>query len=159
MKKKEKNEALIFGSFFVIANKLQTIADRYLSDSHLTAKQYFLLYVVERFGSQKPTLGQVAREMGSSHQNIKQLAVKLEQKGYIEIKKDYFDGRTVRLQLTPKCQEYRECRRDEDERFLEWLFIQYSDEEREQLLKLTNKFFQRMLAIDRGHDTFTKEEQ
>lgn len=43
---------------------------------------------------------EVANEMGSSHQNIKQIAIKLEQKGLLILEKDKRDARMTRLKLT-----------------------------------------------------------
>ena len=37
---------------------------------------------------------------------MKQLILKLEQRGYVEIKKDEEDGRQLRIKATPKCEEF-----------------------------------------------------
>ena len=41
--------------------------------------------------------------LGSSHQNVKQILLKLEAKGYIEFFQDENDKRKQRIRLTKKC--------------------------------------------------------
>ncbi|WP_040951913.1 MarR family winged helix-turn-helix transcriptional regulator, partial [Gorillibacterium massiliense] len=76
----------IFGGLFVLANKLQAIGDRELGE--ITTKQWFLMMMIEQWGEEPPTLSELAKEMGSSRQNLKQLALKLQEKGFLSIEKD-----------------------------------------------------------------------
>ena len=49
--------------------------------------------------------------MGSSHQNVKQILLKLEKKGLIEMGTDGKDRRKQRVLLTEQCEEY--CERND----------------------------------------------
>jgi len=40
---------IIFGSIFVMANKLQTVGDRYLSFDDMTVMQWFLTVIISQF--------------------------------------------------------------------------------------------------------------
>lgn len=117
----------IFCSLFVLANKVQAIGDKYLEG--ITAKQWLLLVTVSQFEENPPTLGQVAAFMGTSHQNAKQIALKLENKGFINIEKDLKDSRALRLSITSVCKEYFKEREGKDIIFLEELFNNLSSEE------------------------------
>lgn len=129
MEGKNKLEEIkfIFGSLFVLANKMQAIGDKYLEE--ITAKQWLLLVTVSQFEENPPTLGQVATFMGTSHQNAKQIALKLENKGFINIEKDLRDSRALRLSITSACKAYFKEREGKDTLFLEELFKSLNHEE------------------------------
>ncbi len=93
----------LFGNIFLLANRVQVIGDQTLGNGGMTIKQWFLTIMVLQFGNYSPALGEVAELMGSSHQNVKQLALKLQQKGFLMIEKDKQDARTLRLSLTNGC--------------------------------------------------------
>jgi DNA-binding MarR family transcriptional regulator len=46
--------------------------------------------------------------MGSSHQNVKQILLKLEKKGFVRIEADRFDKRKQRILLTEACMHFCE---------------------------------------------------
>ena len=46
--------------------------------------------------------------LGSSHQNVKQILIKLEGKGFVEFREDPEDKRKQRIVLTKKCQDFCE---------------------------------------------------
>ena len=98
----------IFGALFVVSNKLDTLLDRELSQFEMTSKQWFLLLNLGVVFTASPTLKEVAQGMGTSHQNVKQLALKLEQKGFLVMEKDAQDARVTRLKLTEKNQIFWE---------------------------------------------------
>ena len=60
---------VLFGSLLAMGNRLQAAGDRFYDE--ITTKQWFVLAVLENF-SAPPTLGELARGVGSSHQNVKQ---------------------------------------------------------------------------------------
>lgn len=122
-------EKYVFGSIFLIANKLQVIGDQYLADDGLTTKQWFLSVMISQFQGKPPSLSEVAELMGSSRQNVKQLALKLEEKGLLIIEKDKRDARTLRLRLTEKSREFWHKRQDRDDRFIRELFGGITEDE------------------------------
>ena len=92
----------IFGALFTVSNQVDTLLEREFKKFDITSKQWFLSIVVDNLFDQPPTIKEVAKQMGSSHQNVKQLALKLESKGLLTLEKDKRDGRATVLILTPK---------------------------------------------------------
>ena len=60
--------------------------------------------------------------MGSSRQNVKQLALKLEKKGFVALVRDESDRRALRVAPTERLEEYRAQRQEQDGTFVEELF-------------------------------------
>ncbi len=78
--------------------------------------------VIDNSFDNPPTLKEVAREMGSSHQNIKQVALKLEQKGLLVFEKDKKDARVTRLKLTDQIYEFSQLTQSKATIFTQALF-------------------------------------
>ena len=135
-------QKFIFGSIFVLANRLQAIGDRRLGEYGLTAKQWLLTAVIGKFGDNPPTLNEVAETMGSSHQNVKQIALKLQEKDFLRIEKDERDSRALRLKLTEQSDRFWKNRQAEDERFVRDLFKNLSGEEIEAMFHGLNQLYQ-----------------
>jgi len=119
----------IFASLFLVANKLQVIGDSHLKQDDITTKQWFLILIISQFKEKPPMITDVANLMGTSRQNVKQLALKLEEKGFLNIEKDKQDSRTLRLKLTEKNQWFWEKREEKDRNFVTNLFKSLSVEE------------------------------
>lgn len=116
------DEEFILGSLFVIANRLQTLLDREFRSSGLTVKQWFLSIIIGGVFEEPPTLGDAAAVMGSTHQNVKQVALKLKEKGYVEFIDDPNDGRALRLRLTEKSDEFWAGMQQRSKSFMEELY-------------------------------------
>lgn len=69
---------------------------------------------INEFFKEPPTLSELALEIGTSHQNAKQIAIKLEEKGFLVVKKDTKDKRVLRLTPTNKIEKYVKLRKDKD---------------------------------------------
>lgn len=115
-------EKEIFGMLFKTSNSLQVYLDNLLKNDQLTAKQMFLMIVINTFGESYPTLKAVADKSSSSYQNVKQLALKLEKEGFVEILQDAEDKRKKRLRLTDKAQAYWADRNRSDQLEMDKLF-------------------------------------
>ncbi|MFN7252476.1 MAG: MarR family winged helix-turn-helix transcriptional regulator [Anaerobacillus sp.] len=142
MRETNDEQKYIFGSLFLLANKLQVKGDQMLGDDGMTLRQWFLTVMILQFKEQSPTLGEVANLMGTSHQNVKQLAKKLEEKQFLTFTKDAQDGRIVRLQLTELSRDYWSRREGDGDRFIEKLFLNVSDEEIRTTISTFNKLFE-----------------
>ncbi len=111
MGKRDELEARaeIFGSVFLIAQHLTRRADRELADLGLTTRQWLLLAVLTKtFPGVSPTLSQAAQEYGSSRQNIKQMALGLEARGFVRLVADPADARATRIEVTELVQAFDE---------------------------------------------------
>ncbi len=134
----------IFGSIFLIANRLQVIGDHYLGKDDMTTKQWFLSIMISQFGDNPPTLSEVAELMGSSRQNVKQLALKLAEKGFLTIQKDEQDARALRLKLTERSKIFWAKRQKQDDEYVENLFKDFSAEEIDVVFKGFGKLFEKI---------------
>ncbi|KNY29321.1 MarR family winged helix-turn-helix transcriptional regulator [Pseudobacteroides cellulosolvens] len=143
-------QKFIFGSLFLLANKLQVIGDQHLESEDMTIKQWFLTVIISQFGSNSPTLSEVAQLMGSSRQNVKQLALKLQEKDFLSIEKDDQDARATRLKLTQKSQDFWENREDKDHKFLGELFHDFDMEELTLMYKGFNKLLNQIEKMEKS---------
>ena len=134
----------IFGSLFLLANKLQVVGDQYLGEEGMTTKQWFLTAMISQFYDAPPTLSEMAELMGSSRQNVKQLALKLQEKDFLTIKKDEKDARIIRLKLTEKSQVFWEKREKQDDEFIQDLFKNCNNEEINTVCNVFNKLFENL---------------
>ena len=77
---------LLFAGVFIQENLLHSVFDRY---NEMSCKQWLLMSVLKAFDT-PPDLSTVAKAMGCSRQNVKQLARPLEQEGYIRLEKSMY---------------------------------------------------------------------
>ncbi|MCJ8171985.1 MarR family winged helix-turn-helix transcriptional regulator [Clostridium botulinum] len=117
----------VFGMLFLLSNKLEALGNNFLGE--LTTKQWFFMLILMNFFKEPPTLSELALEMGTSHQNVKQIAIKLEEKGFLVVKKDTKDKRVLRLTPTNKIEKYVKLRKDKDHFFIEKFFNVLTKEE------------------------------
>jgi len=112
----------IFGSILVVANQMDTLLGRELKEYDLTTKQWLLTIVVENSFEYDPSIKEVAKAMGSSHQNVKQVALKLEKKGFLSLENDKNDARVIRIKLTNQMAAFAEESQLKAENFTGKLF-------------------------------------
>ena len=98
----------IYGYFFTVTNKIQAMGDKVLDG--LTMRQQYLMVILSKFETYAPTLQELAYVFGSSYQNVKRMASQLEEKGYLDIRKDPIDRRKIRIILNRK--KYNSLRDD-----------------------------------------------
>jgi DNA-binding MarR family transcriptional regulator len=114
------DEHLIFGLLFMLGNRLQVVGDKFYDE--ISSKQWFVLLMLNLFGEIHPTMNELSEAVGSSHQNVKQLVLKLEQKGYVELYSDDADKRKCRVKMTDRCDEINQKYRNKQNEFMKTLF-------------------------------------
>ena len=119
----------IFGGLFVITQRWKNIGDRYLQKENLTTVQWLLLAILEKRFDNPPTLSQAAEAMGTSRQNVKQVALKLEKRGFLQLIADTSDNRIRRLYMTKQSRLFWEQREEKDDLNLAVLFTGLTDDE------------------------------
>ena len=117
----------LFGEMFLLGNLLQTAGDSFYEE--ITCKQFFFLICLSLFREDPPTLKELSELMGTSHQNVKQIALKLERKGFISILRDKNDHRKLRLAPTEKYREMKVNYFQQEKGFMELLFGDVGQEE------------------------------
>ena len=95
----------LLGLLSAFENRFQSVADRQMEV--ISWKQFFAIVCID-LCREPPTLGQLAELMGSSHQNVKQILLKLQKKGFAELQTDPGDRRKQRVVLTRACREFCE---------------------------------------------------
>lgn len=137
----------ILGLLIDSANKLQILGDQYFRSTGLTTKQWYLCVLLEQFGEYTPTLGEMAEEMGSSYQNVKQIALKLEKKGLLRIEKDGQDSRKLRLFIPKTNQKYWKAREKKDEEFIAMVFRGRSENEIISMFRSLQKLHESIVTL------------
>lgn len=124
--KEAEDKYVVFAMIFMLSNQLQIIGDSFFKE--VSTKQWFLLLVLDIMNGYVPTLSELSEAVGSSHQNVKQLVLKLEQKGYVEMNKDEADSRRLRIKPTPKCAQLHKAYHEKNSIFMDQLFDGFSKE-------------------------------
>ena len=142
MSKVEKmsDRKYLFGMIFIVANRVDTMLEREFKRFGITTKQWFLSVILENLFDTPPTIKEVAKEMGSSHQNVKQVALKLEQKGLLILQKDKRDARVTRLKLSESSYDFWIKLRGEGTVFTKALFKDIKKDE----LQVARRVMQKM---------------
>ncbi len=123
-----------FRLVLVLAQALRTLMDQLLQPDGLTTQQAALITVARALRG--PSLSQAAAALGTTHQNVKQLARALERKGFLRLVPNEADGRSRRLVATAKSARYWRRRSAGDQRrVLEWFSV-LSEKEARTLFRL-----------------------
>ncbi len=138
----------IFAGLFVVSNRLDTLMERALKPFQITSKQWFLSLIVGNAFDEPPTVKQVAEQMGCSHQNAKQVALKLKEKGLIKMEKDANDRRVTRMSLTEKNLELWQDLEPTGDEFMKAVFEGISQEEMESMRSSMSKIIANIEKMD-----------
>ena len=103
-------QAFLLGLLSAFDNRFQASADKFFSQ--ITWKQFFAIICIN-ICKESPTINELSDIMGSSHQNVKQILLKLESKGFGEMVPDENDKRKQRIRLTKTCQRF--CKKNDAE--------------------------------------------
>lgn len=93
----------LLGLLSAFENRFQAVADSVMRE--ISWKQFFAIICINMC-KEKPTVKELAEIMGSSHQNVKQILLKLEKKGFVSISLDENDKRKQRIELTEYCKKF-----------------------------------------------------
>ena len=93
----------LIGLLSAFENRFQAVADNAIKV--ISWKQFFAVICINMC-KEKPTVKELAEIMGSSHQNVKQILLKLEKKGFVQITTDEKDKRKQRIELTDYCRKF-----------------------------------------------------
>ena len=134
------NHLYIFGSLFILANRVDTLMERALSKFGVSSKQWFLSICVASLFDEDPSLKELAKVSGSSHQNVKQVALKLEQKDLMNLYKDPKDARVTRVRLSASSPAFWAQSDGDAQEFLSDLYEGVTEEE----LNVVRKVFEKL---------------
>lgn len=89
----------LFRLLLVASLRLRALMDAHLADLGLTTQQAMVLTLSEGV-EPPPTQGELARHLGTSHQNVRQLLDVLVRKGLVTVEVDPSDRRQRRVRCT-----------------------------------------------------------
>lgn len=133
-------QAFLLGLLSAFDNRYQASADRYFKE--ITWKQFFAIICIN-LCKEPPTLNDLSEVMGSSHQNVKQILLKLESKGFVSMMTDKKDKRKQRYFVTDKCREFLE-ENDNQSRTSEQIIMQIFEGVDEKKLAVTIETIMKM---------------
>ena len=126
-------------SFFMIGllnrfnNQFQAAADAMFGE--LSWKQVFFLNCVTLF-RESPSIKDMADLVGGSHQNAKQILLKLEKGGFVTMEQDENDRRRQRIRVTQKAEAFRREFDEPSRRVMERIFAGVDAEELETTIRV-----------------------
>lgn len=120
----------LIGLLSAFDNRFQAVADKAMGD--VSWKQFFAIICIDMC-KESPTIKELANIMGSSHQNVKQILLKLEKKGFVHLVVDENDRRKQRIELTEYCMKFCEDNTEMSSVMMKKMFAGISDEQ----LKIT----------------------
>lgn len=124
----------IFSNIFVMQNRIQTAGEKI--QTQISMKQWLLLAMIAAC-PEPHTLTNLGTLMGCSRQNVKKLAIALENKGYVSLVVG--GNNSVHIELTEKVAEYAKDMEERHAQTLQLLFSDFTEEEIKQLFYLYSK--------------------
>ncbi len=121
------NEHIFIGMLTALSNRMQAAGDLFYEE--ITYKQFFLLICLNLFRGNSPTINELSDVMGSSHQNVKQLVLKLEKNGFVKTHIDSADRRKLRVSMTDKVNLIHNKYEKSEDEFFRILYQNVSAEE------------------------------
>jgi DNA-binding MarR family transcriptional regulator len=147
-----ENQQFIFGSIFLLANKLQLLGDRVTQE--LTLKQWFLLIIMRQMDNKFPNYNDIAKAVGTSRQNISKMIAVLHKKGMVDLHPSNTDQRAIYVTLTEKCFDYFSSKENAGNMLLDMLFSSTSPAETEQTAVMLGKLLQNAEIYSDGEENF-----
>ncbi len=98
-------QAFLLGLLSAFDNRYQAAADAFFKE--ITWKQFFAIICIN-LCREAPTINELSDVMGSSHQNVKQILLRLEKKGFVSTIVDTKDKRKQRIIVTDEARTFLE---------------------------------------------------
>ena len=98
-------QAFLLGLLSAFDNRYQAAADAFFKE--ITWKQFFAIICIN-LCREAPTINELSDVMGSSHQNVKQILLRLEKKGFVSTIADAKDKRKQRIIVTDEARTFLE---------------------------------------------------
>ncbi|MCR5390556.1 MAG: MarR family transcriptional regulator [Lachnospiraceae bacterium] len=96
-------QAFLLGLLSAFDNRYQAAADAFFKE--ITWKQFFAIICIN-LCKEAPTINELSDVMGSSHQNVKQILLRLEKKGFVSTVVDDRDKRKQRIVVTDAARAF-----------------------------------------------------
>lgn len=137
----------LFGLFFAFHNRLQAVGDSFYEE--ITCKQFFLLACMNLYQDEAPTANELAKTMGCTRQNVKEILNSLEKKKLIRLVVDEEDKRKKRVYLTEHAMSMADKYSEKEVEFMKHLYQGISDEEIDSTYSVISKIENNLKRIDK----------
>lgn len=135
----------LLGLLSAFDNRFQAIADRLIGE--ISWKQFFTVICIN-LCKESPTLQQLADVMGTSHQNCKQLLLKLEKKGFVALEVDPADRRKQRIRLTQACMDFCQQNDERSQILMQQMFQGIPEEHLRITIQTIMQMEQQLMGLD-----------
>ena len=125
-------EYFLLGLMSAFENRFQTIADNVMKE--ISWKQFFAIICISMC-KEPPTINELSEILGSSHQNVKQILLKLENKGFIKFQEDKQDKRKQRIAVTQKCLNFCQKNNETSSQIMQKMFEGISEKDIQTTIK------------------------
>ena len=136
----------LFGLFFAFHNRLQAKGDAFYEE--ITCKQFFLMACMNLFTEEAPTANELAKIMGCSRQNIKEILNSLEKKELIRLEPDENDRRKNRVYMTKKAKQMSVKYKEKEVQFMKLLFEGLSDKDVDDAYRIISKIEDNLIKME-----------
>ena len=85
--KRLEREKYILVVLFLIQQRWNYIIGRSLAADNITTKQWLMMIIMVKAFESPPSMQEVANALSTTHQNVKQLATRLEDRGFLKSNK------------------------------------------------------------------------
>ena len=120
------SDYFLLGLLSAFENRFQAMADNAMQE--ISWKQFFAIICINMC-REAPTLKELSDILGSSHQNVKQILLKLEKKNFIRFLTDETDRRKQRIVLTDDCRQFCEKNDEMSRSVMEKMFDGITEED------------------------------
>ncbi len=142
-----------FALLFLLSHRFEYVADNELQKDELTTKQFLAIVAIEKGFVHPPSIGEVASVLSTTHQNVKQIALQLEKKGFVIIERDQQDKRKLVLKVTEKNKQYWNSTAQRHEATIRSLFSPLTEEEIHSFYELVTKLLVNLDNVYSGSKT------
>ena len=135
----------LLGLLSAFENRFQAMADSTMKE--ISWKQFFAIVCIN-LCKEPPTLKDLSEVLGSSHQNVKQILLKLESKGFVRFVADDSDKRKQRIILTDSCREFCEKNNEMSLKIMEKMFDGISEKDIKTTIKTITRIEKNLTEVD-----------
>jgi len=129
----------IYSALFSVGNKIQVQSDQYLEK--LSSRQFMVILAIAHLPEDQTSFNNIARKLGTTKQNVKQLVTTMKNKGYVEIAPSQHDKRAVNTTITAFGKQVALEAGEKGTYFLADLFKTFSTNELETMWGLLKKLY------------------
>lgn len=108
------DQRYVFALVVALANRMQKVGDAVFDE--LTWKQWFVLIGLSAFKT-PPSVSELAGLFGTSHQNAKQLLLRLQKNDFVRMERDEEDQRRTLVYMEKKAKDLEQSYKEMTEQF------------------------------------------